>query len=57
MSSRGRLRFIGGTVNGETYGATLSEELIPTTERLYPNENFNFQQNDAFCRTTKLTNA
>lgn len=33
----------------------LSEELIPSMERLFPNRNFIFQQHGASCHTAKLT--
>lgn len=57
MSARGlgRLSFIKGTVNAQKYQELLETSLLPSTQDLYPDGDFVFQQDGASSHTAKST--
>lgn len=51
----GNFQFIDGTVNALKYQEILSNNLLPSVEKLHPDGNFIFQQDGASCHTAKST--
>lgn len=51
----GTLQFIDGIVNAKKYQSILETSLLPSIQKLHPENNIIFQQDGASCHTAKTT--